>query len=32
VHEVDVAAKEVEPETLHPMCLERHLNLELQGP
>ena len=29
VQEVDVAAEEVEPETLHPMCLERHLNLEL---
>jgi hypothetical protein len=29
VQEVDVAAKKVEPETLHPMCLERHLNLEL---
>jgi hypothetical protein len=29
VQEVDVVAKEVEPETLHPMCLERHLNSEL---
>ncbi len=29
VQEVDVAAEEVEPETLHPMCLERHLNSEL---
>ncbi len=29
VQEVDMVAKEVEPETLHPMCLERHLNLEL---
>jgi hypothetical protein len=29
VQEVGVVAKEVEPETLHPMCLERHLNLEL---
>jgi hypothetical protein len=26
VQEVDAVAKEVEPETLHPMCLERHLN------
>ncbi len=24
-----MVAKEVEPETLQPMCLERHLNLEL---
>jgi hypothetical protein len=31
MQEVDVAAEEVEPETLHPMCLdlERHLNSEL---
>ncbi len=29
VQEVDVVAKEVEPGTLHPMWLERHLNLEL---
>jgi hypothetical protein len=29
VKEVDVAAKEVKPETLNPMCLERHLNSEL---
>ena len=29
VQEVDVATGEVEPETLHPMCLERHLNSEL---
>jgi hypothetical protein len=29
VQEVDVAAMEVDSETLHPMCLERHLNLEL---
>jgi hypothetical protein len=29
VQEVDVTAKEVKPETLHPMCLERHLNSEL---
>ncbi len=29
VQEVDVVAEEVKPETLHPMCLERHLNLEL---
>ncbi len=29
VQEVDVVAKKVEPETLHPMCLENHLNLEL---
>ncbi len=29
VQEVVAAAKEVEPETLHPMCLERHLNLKL---
>ncbi len=29
VQEVEMAAKEVEPETLHPMCLERHLNSEL---
>jgi hypothetical protein len=29
VQEVDMAAKEVEPEILHPMFLERHLNLEL---
>ncbi len=29
VQEVDVAAKEVELNTLHPMCLERHLNSEL---
>jgi hypothetical protein len=29
VQEVDVAAKEVKPGTLHQMCLERHLNLEL---
>jgi hypothetical protein len=28
VQEVDMAAKEIKPET-HPMCLERHLNLEL---
>ena len=26
---MDVAAEEVEPETLHPMYLERHLNPEL---
>ncbi len=29
MQEVAVAAKEAEPETLHPMCLERHLNSEL---
>jgi hypothetical protein len=29
VQEVDMVAKEVNPETLHPMCLERHLNFEL---
>ncbi len=29
VKEVDVAAKEVVPETLHPICLEKHLNSEL---
>ncbi len=29
VQEVDMAAKEIKPETLHPMCLERHLNSEL---
>ncbi len=29
MQEVDVAAKEVEQETLHPMCLKRHLSLEL---
>jgi hypothetical protein len=29
VQEVDVAAEEFKPETLHPMCLERHLNSEL---
>jgi hypothetical protein len=29
VQEVDMVAKEVKPKTLHPMCLERHLNLEL---
>jgi hypothetical protein len=29
VQEVDVAAKEGMPETLHPMCLKRHPNLEL---
>ncbi len=29
MQEVDVAAKEVEPKTLHPMCLEKHLNSEL---
>ena len=27
VQEVDVVAKEVKPETLHPMCLERYLKL-----
>ncbi len=29
VEEVDIAAEDVKPETLHPMCRERHLNLEL---
>jgi hypothetical protein len=29
VQEVDVVAKEAKPETLLPICLERHLNLEL---
>jgi hypothetical protein len=29
VQEVDMAAKEVKPETFHLICLEWHLNLEL---
>jgi hypothetical protein len=29
VQEVDVVAKELKPEILHPMFLERHLNSEL---
>ncbi len=29
VQEVEVLAKEFKPETLHTMCLERHLNPEL---
>ncbi len=29
VQEVDMAANWVKAETLHPVCLERHLNLEL---
>ncbi len=29
MQEVDMAAKAVKPEMLHPMCLEWHLNSEL---
>ncbi len=29
MQEVDVEAEEVKPGTFHPMCLERHLNLQL---
>jgi hypothetical protein len=29
VQEVDVGAEEIQPGTLHSMCLEMHLNLEL---
>jgi hypothetical protein len=29
VQEVNVVAKEVKPDTLHPICLVSHLNLEL---